>query len=71
MQKPEGCLRSAGVLATVFGQFSVQAILAVVLLVGVFSDAHSATETWNPGGAGGGNGTWDTGVTPDWDSGVT
>jgi T5SS/PEP-CTERM-associated repeat protein len=30
-------------------------------------DARCATETWNPGGAGAGNGTWDT-STPNWNS---
>jgi T5SS/PEP-CTERM-associated repeat protein/autotransporter-associated beta strand protein len=28
-------------------------------------------ETWNPNAAGGGNGKWDTGITPDWDPGIT
>ena len=35
------------------------------------STARSSTQSWNPGGAGGGNGTWNTAITPDWDSGVT
>jgi T5SS/PEP-CTERM-associated repeat protein len=53
-----------------------QHLIAPALLVGIFlfwasSDARAATETWNPGGAGGGNGTWDAGVTPDWNSGLT
>ena len=33
--------------------------------------ASGATQSWNPNGNGkGGNGAWNTGVTPDWDSGV-
>ena len=33
--------------------------------------AHAATQTWNPNGNNtGGNGIWDSGITPDWDTGV-
>jgi T5SS/PEP-CTERM-associated repeat protein len=50
----------------------IRALLAAAFLLTAFSTAHCATQSWNPNGNGaGGNGTWDTGVTPDWDSGVT
>jgi len=55
-------------MRTLFGRFTRSGLpLGVFLLLSAL-DAHSATETWNPGGAGGGNGTWNTGVTPAWDS---
>jgi T5SS/PEP-CTERM-associated repeat protein len=31
--------------------------------------ARCATQSWNPGGAGGGNGTWNPGIGAVWDSG--
>jgi T5SS/PEP-CTERM-associated repeat protein/autotransporter-associated beta strand protein len=50
---------------------TIRALLAAAFLLTASSAAHCATESWNPNGNGtGGNGTWDTGVTPDWDSGV-
>ncbi len=49
-------------------------LLASALLFATATSAltmHGATQSWNPNGNGnGGNGAWDTGVTPDWDSGV-
>ena len=50
-------------------RFRLRCLFAASLLFASLT-AHCATQSWNPGGAGGGDGTWDTGVTQDWDSGV-
>src|SRR5579862_3828431 len=43
------------------------ALLASALLLSASFDARSATETWTPGGLSiGGDGTWDTGITANW-----
>ena len=50
---------------------SIRPLLTAALLLTAFSAAHCATQSWNANGDGtGGSGTWDTGSTPDWDSGV-
>ncbi len=50
--------------------FIALVLMAAGCLLFACVDARSATETWNPNGAGGGNGTWDTGIIPYWNSGV-
>jgi T5SS/PEP-CTERM-associated repeat protein len=46
-------------------------LLSLIFLLSASFHARSATESWNPGGAGGGDGTWDTGITANWNSGQT
>ncbi len=50
-----------------------QSLAATVLLLahtGAIT-SYGATETWDPGGHGGGNGTWNTSLTPNWNSAQT
>jgi T5SS/PEP-CTERM-associated repeat protein/autotransporter-associated beta strand protein len=45
-------------------------LLAAGLLLSAALPARCDTETWDPGGAGSGDGTWDDGITPNWNSGA-
>jgi len=63
--------RKAGFALAVFGRLFASVLMAGAFLLLSPLNARCATESWNPGGAGDGNGTWDTGVTADWNSGVT
>jgi T5SS/PEP-CTERM-associated repeat protein/autotransporter-associated beta strand protein len=54
-----------------FDSIVVQALLAVSLYLLASAQVRAATESWNPGGAGAGNGTWDTGITANWNSSQT
>ena len=59
-----------------FSEGSSAGLITRALVTGVFFllaalGARCATETWHPGGASGGNGTWNTSLTPNWNSSQT
>jgi T5SS/PEP-CTERM-associated repeat protein/autotransporter-associated beta strand protein len=69
MRIPTGRQQNEGAFAFARSRIFASLLACAFFLPAPFQ-ARSATETWNPGGAGGGNGTWNT-VTGDWDSAQT